>query len=387
MREMARRLPILVVAFIALVSGFAIDVAQADIGFSQAIATGQLFNPGRTLVSLGRRTTNTGLEYNTGFIDSQCTLMYGVSVNGANGFVTAVETEALIYPENLTAQDILGLLPQRTVSFEQALALLRTTTGRPDSLIDRIDLDSELFMLLYVAQYTDGLQYIINAITGEIVQAVDLATPANSISPATYWSRVEHAYALSGAGADWYPIFGATGTTAFGIPVGITLLNPATGRLKQVDMLGTQHQAVDFMPIGHLLLVTSGMRGVVANTAISTGQFLAIIQQTFPGGKMAEFGLQVQSNNGGLSVFWNATVLTSGGISVAFSINAMTPGGSTSNSPHPDRPGDYNCDGHVSGDDLAELLQRYNSQNCDQDIDQDGWVKGEDLAILLCNWG
>ena len=387
MREMARRLPILVVAFIALVSGIATDVAVADIGFSQAAATARMLNPGRTLVSMRRRTTNTGLQYNTGCIDSQCTLMYGVDLNGNTGFVTGVATEALIYPENLTAQDILGLMPESTVSFDQALALLRTATGRPDSLVERIDLDSELFMLLYVVQYTDGLKYIINAITGEVVPAVDLATPANSISPATYWARIQHAYELAGVGAGWYPIFGATGTTSMGIPVGITLLNPTTGRLKQIDMLGLQHQVVDFMPIGHLLLVTSGMRGVVASTAISAGQFLAIVQQAYPGGKMSDMGLQVQVNNTGTVVTWNATVLTAAGQSVIFSVNAMVPGGATGNSPTPDRPGDYNCDGHVTGEDLAELLQRYNSQNCNQDLDQDGWVKGEDLSILLNNWG
>lgn len=387
MPDMARRLPVLVVAFISLISGVCVDVARGDIGFSQAIATARIFHPGRTLVGLGRHTAATGLEYNTGFIDSACTLLYEVNLNGTTGFVTGIPTEPLVHPANITAQDILGLMPQCTVSFEQALALLRSTTGRPDSLIERIDLDSELFSLIYVAQYTDGLQYIIHAITGQIVQAVDVATATNSITPATYWSRIQRAFELSGAGTGWYPIQGATGTTSTGIAVGITLLNPATGRLKQVDMLGSQSSAIDFMPTGQLLATTTGMRGVVAGTTISAGRFLAIIQQTFPGGKVAGFGLHVQAGTGGVTALWDAAVLTSGGVSVAFSLNAMGPAGSAGDAPLPDRPGDYNGDGHVTGDDLAQLLQCFNTQNANQDLDQDGWVLGEDLAILLSNWG
>ena len=384
---MARRLPFLLAFFFVVVLGNIHADCRADIGFRQAAQTARKFNPGRTLVSMRRRATNAGLQYNTGFIDPKCTVMYGLDLNGTTGFVIGFATEALVYPENLAMQDVLQHLPETTVSFDQALTRLQQHTGRADSLIERIDLASELFMIFYVAQYTDTSRYIVNAITGEVTAAVDLATPANSVSPATYWARIQRAYELSGANASWYPIMGATGTTSLGIPVGITLLNPATGRLKQVEMLGAQYQAIDFMPVGHLLLVTSGLRGVVANTVVSAGQFLALIQQNFPGGKMADMALQAQVNNTGTVVTWNATILTAAGQSVLYSINAMAPAGAPGNSPHPDRPGDFNCDNHVTGEDLTEILQLYNSENCDHDLDQDGWVKGEDLTILLSNWG
>ena len=385
---MARRLPFLLAFFVlVVVLGSVHAECRADIGFRQAAQTARKFNPGRTLVSMRRRSTNAGLQYNTGCIDAQCTLMYGLDLNGTTGAVTGIATEALVFPENLAMQDVLAHLPESTVSFDQALTLLQQRTGRPDSALARLDLSSELFMIFYVAQYIDASRYIVNAITGEVTPAVDLATPANSISPATYWQRIQRAYELSGANASWYPIMGATGTTSVGIPVGITLLNPATGRLKQVEMLGSQFQAIEFMPIGTLLQVTTGLRGVVANTAVSAGQFLALVQQNFPGGKMADMALQAQFNNGATVVTWNATVLNAAGQSVLYSVNAMLPAGAPGNSPHPDRPGDYNCDGHVTGEDLSELLQLYNMENCDHDIDQDGWVKGEDLTILLGNWG
>lgn len=383
---MASRLPFALVVFVlALASGTCLE-CKADIGFAQAAMTARKFNPGRTLVGIRRRQTNAGLQYNTSFIDAQCTILYGLDVSGDTGAVIGIAAESIIFPENIAFQDVLYYLPTVTVSFDQALANMRDRTGRPDSLVSRIDLASELFMTFYVVQYTDNTVWFVHAVTGEVWPAVDVATPRNSISPATYWTRIQSAYALSGANSGWYPIFGATGWTDTGIPVGITLINPTNGRLKQVDMLGLQHQVVDFMPIGHLLQVTSGLRGVVANTAVSAGQFLALIQATFPGGKVAAMGLQSQVNGNGTQTTWNASVLTAAGVSVAFSINAMVPVSSGS-SPHSDRPGDYNCDGHCTGEDLAELLQRYNREDCDHDLDQDGWVRGEDLAILLSNWG
>lgn len=387
MLAMACRLPfLLAVLVLALLDGVSVE-ARADIGFAQAASTAQIFNPGRKLVSMRRRVRNTGvIEYNTGFIDAKCVSMYGTDLNGTTGFVIGTAVEQLVFPENVAMQDTWAMIPQATVSFGQALGALRKRTGRPDSMIERIDLMSELWMLQYVVQYTDTTRYLVDAITGEVTPAVDLATPANSVSPATYWQRVQRAYELSAADAGWYPIFGATGHTDQGIPVGITLLNPANGRLKQVDMLGAQHQSLEFSPIGHLLLVANGLRGVVAYTQVSVGQFLARIQAEFPGGKVADIGLQAQMNNTGTVVTWNATILTATGQSVVFSLNAMTAAGS-GNSPSPDRPGDYNCDNHVTGEDLAELLLRYNRENCDFDLDQDGWVKGEDLGILLSNWG
>jgi hypothetical protein len=391
MLKLARRLPLLLVAVMAVLPVLVLAPAQearADIGFPQAAAIARMLSPGKQLVGMRHRNTNAGPQYNMGFIDAQCQLLYGVDLNGNTGALIGMAAEVLIYPENLAMQDVWERIPIVNVSFEQAFSLLRKKTGRADSQIDRIDLASELFMIFYAVQYTDGTRYTVDAITGEVLPALDLATPANSVTPATYWSRIQHAFQLSGADASWYPVMGVTGTTATGIPVGITLLNPATGRLKQVDMLGTQSQVVDFMPIGHLLQITTPMRGVVANLAVNASQFLARIQHDFPGGKMSVMGLQVQTANTGQIVTWNATILTAAGQQVLFSINAMTPNGAGSgNSPTPDRMGDYNCDGHVGGDDLAQLLMRFNTRQCDLDLNGDDWIRGEDLGLLLSNWG
>ena len=271
MLKLARRLPLLLVAVMAVLPVLVLAPAQearADIGFPQAAAIARMLSPGKQLVGMRHRNTNAGPQYNMGFIDAQCQLLYGVDLNGNTGALIGMAAEVLIYPENLAMQDVWERIPIVNVSFEQAFSLLRKKTGRADSQIDRIDLASELFMIFYAVQYTDGTRYTVDAITGEVLPALDLATPANSVTPATYWSRIQHAFQLSGADASWYPVMGVTGTTANGIPVGITLLNPATGRLKQVDMLGTQSQVVDFMPIGHLLQITTPMRGVVANLAV-----------------------------------------------------------------------------------------------------------------------
>ena len=55
------------------------------------------------------------------------------------------------------------------------------------------------------------------------------------------------------------------------------------------------------------------------------------------------------------------------------------------------RPGDFNCDGLVNGEDLGVLLVSWGPCDteapCPGDVNGDGAVNGVDLAILLFNWG
>lgn len=52
-------------------------------------------------------------------------------------------------------------------------------------------------------------------------------------------------------------------------------------------------------------------------------------------------------------------------------------------------PADFNCDGHVDGDDLGTLLGFWGNcpAPCDADLNDDGVVDGDDLGSLLGFWG
>lgn len=386
----ARRLPLLVVAVCSATVSLSIDTpsARADIGFAQAAATARMLNPGRTLVSLRHRITNNGGQYNTGCIDASCTLMYGVDLNAFNGFVIGTGVEALLPPEDRAMRDVMDRMPLVTVSFEQALARARTATGRPDALVARIDLASELFLIFYDMRYTDGARFMVDAITGDVLPLVDTANSANSLTPVQFYSYVARAQDIAGTG--WYPLFSETAVTQQGLAVGVTMLNPQTGRLMDVGMLGKQLDVVEFTPIGSLALKVNAVRNVIASTVVGVGHFMARVEHDFPGGRMSGFGLQSQFNNNLLQTSWSAPVLTALNQPLEFAVDAMTPIDSSlgiSTAPQSFRPGDYNRDGRVFGEDLAELLSMYNQQYPPLDLDGDGFVKGEDLAILLGNWG
>ena len=390
MFRMARRLPTFVVAAFsaALTLSVPTPCARADIGFAQAAATARMLNPGRTLVSLGHRITNNGAIYTTGCIDASCQLMYGVDINAANGFIVGVEVEAPLPPEDRAMRDVMDRIHLVNHGFEDALARARTATGRPDVLLERCDLASELFMIFYDLRYSDGLRLMVDAITGEVVPVVETAGSANSLTPVQYHSYLARAQDIAGAG--WYPFVSETAVTQQGLAVGVTMLNPQSGRLMDIGMLGKQLDVVEFTPIGSLALKVAGVRSSIASTAVSAGQFMARIEHDLPGSRMSGFGLAGQFNNSVLRISWSAPVLTALNQPLEFAVDAMTPIDSSlgiSSVPQHFAPGDYNRDGRVFGEDLAELLSMYNQQYPPLDLDGDGFVKGEDLAILLSNWG
>ena len=384
MRAMACRLPFAAFVLLLVLS----SQARADIGFAQAVSTARMLNPGRVLVSLRHRVTTNGAQYNTGCIDFACTTMYGVDLNAANGFVVGTGVEPLLPPEDIAMRDVIDRIDLVEVDFADALARARAATGRPDSAVARIDLASELFLVFYDLRYTDGTRFMVDAITGEVLPLVDAANSANSLTPVQMYSMVLRAEGLAGPG--WHPFLGETAVAQGGVAVGITLLNPQSGRLKQVDMLGKQSQVVEFTPIGHLATVVAGVRPHVAGTVVTLGQFLARVEHDFPGGRLSAFGLQAQVQNGATRLTWSASVLTALNQPLEFAVDAMTPIDSSlgiATAPQNFPPGDLNRDGHVTGEDLAEMLYMYNQQYPPYDLDQDGFVKGEDLAILLVHWG
>lgn len=375
---------------LALLALLAPQPTRADIGFTQAAATARLLNPGRTLVSLRHRVRNQGAEYNTGCIDSTCATMYGVDIDAASGTLTGIAQEPIVYPENIAMRDVMDRIQLVHYDFDQALERARAATGRPDVLVSRIDLASELFLIFYDLRYSDGTRFMVDAITGSVLPAVDVANAANSITPAQMTAFIQRAIMESSSSSSWYPIMGETAVTPDGIAVGITLLNPTTGRLRQIDMLGAQSQVIEFLPIGHLALTVAQLRPVVAATAVTSTQFLARIEQDFPQGTLSAFGLQSRPNGGVVRTTWSASVFTALDQPLEFAIDAMTPinaafGVSTAQQNF--RTGDLDRNGTVDGADLAQILVSYNRQYPPYDLDQDGWVKGEDLAILLANWG
>jgi hypothetical protein len=193
------------------------------------------------------------------------------------------------------------------------------------------------------------------------------------------------------AGDPWLPFEVGTAVTPGGLAVGVALLQPSSGRVLQIDMLGKQTESLEFTPVGHLAGVVAGIRGTIDATAVDLGGFLARIEHDFPGGRVSGVVLQSRlANNGTMRTEWSAMILTALGQSVEFTIDAMQPVDTSlgiSTVPVQVIGGDLNRDGHVTGEDLAEMLQMYNAVYPPYDLDHDGMVKGEDLAILLSNWG
>ncbi len=383
-----------VLPFVLLAGSVTADlsIARADIGFLQAAATARLVFPDKPLVALGHRIGNGNGNptiYTTGSINEDGTLMYGLDLHATTGGVLAMGFEAVLPPEDVMMRDVLARYPLVTIDFATALQHAREYTGRPDILVDNVSLASELFMLFYDLRYTDNLRLMVDAITGQVVPVVETASTANSITPLAFTNAVNRANALAGAG--WHAIMAETAVTQGGLAIGITMLDPLTGRLKQVDTLGKQVEIVEFAPIGHLALVVNAIQGQFNTVIVTPQQFFAKIGYAYPGSKIASFGLSSRvQNNGTVRTTWSAFVLTALLQPLEYTIDATVPveeslGVATVRVLFKD--GDYNRDGHVAGDDLAELLAMFGQAYPPYDLNQDGMAQGEDLAILLSNWG
>ena len=363
--------------------------ALADIGFAQAAATARLLNPGRPLLGLRHKLNANPVIYTTANVNARGTMLYGLELHGSLGTVLASDVEAVLPPEDAEIAAVLDRLDHASISFEQAIARAQQATGRPESLLERIDLASELFMLFYDMRYSDGTRLMVDAVNGSVVPAADNASAANALPPYAMFTMVGRAEAM--AGDPWLPFEVGTAVTPGGLAVGVALLQPSSGRVLQIDMLGKQTESLEFTPVGHLAGVVAGIRGTIDATAVDLGGFLARIEHDFPGGRVSGVVLQSRlANNGTMRTEWSAMILTALGQSVEFTIDAMQPVDTSlgiSTVPVQVIGGDLNRDGHVTGEDLAEMLQMYNAVYPPYDLDHDGMVKGEDLAILLSNWG
>ena len=379
-----RGLPIFVAVFVAFGVGSA---TRADIGFAQAVATARLVYPNQTLVALERDIGDPTL-YATGSVSSDATLLYGLGIHAVNGAVIAATVESVKPPEDAMMLDVLARMPLVTIDFAQALTRARAFTGRSDLLVADISLASELFMLFYDLRYTDGVRLMVDAITGQVVPVVETSTSANSSSPLAFSLATDRAMTI--AGPEWHPIMATTAVTQGGLAIGTTLLNVQTGHLKQVDALGKLVDVIEFTPIGHLALVSEAIRGQFANVVVSPQQFIANVSTAYPGGRISGYGLSSKFTIGVLQTNWSALVLTALNQPLEYTISATAPIDSSigfATVPVTFKPGDFNRDGHVYGDDLAELLAMYGQPYPPYDLNQDGFAQGEDLAILLSNWG
>ena len=169
------------------------------------------------------------------------------------------------------------------------------------------------------------------------------------------------------------------------------LLNPSSGRVKQVEILGDQVSVVQFIPIGNLASRVAEIRSALATIVVTPAGFLANVESAFPGGRVSGVALDSRMHNGALRTRWSATILTAASTQVEYSINATVPVGNgvalAQVAPPAAVLGDLDGDGHVLTNDLADFITTFGQDYPPHDLDRDGAVLGSDLAILLENWG
>ncbi len=362
--------------------------SMADIGFGDAAAIARAAYPTASLFGIRARVQNGVPFFATKNINAFNTLFFGLKIQMSDGAIVGDGLEEILPPNDLETAAVLERLPEAVLDFTDALAISNASTNRSDAEVSRVTLASELFMLLFNVRYSDGVDVLVDAITGQVVDHGDVATPKNSVLPATLADTIDAA--CDAAGANWFVFSSSLLAHPDGMATAVLLLDPLNGRVKDVSLLNETVEVVQFIPVGHLAEVVEEVRSAVPSVVVTHRAFLEHVAATFPDCVCTGAGVQSRLRNGVVRTRWTIAVLTAQGQQLEYSVDATLPLGiglALAQFPTPPIVGDLDGDGHVLANDLVELLSTYRMNYPPHDLDRDGTVSGGDLAILLGNWG
>lgn len=363
------------------------STTHGAIDFAQAAQIARTANPGRPLIGIKQRQRDGEWWYATSNINLVNTLTYTLDIDAATGLILGEESEEILPPEDLESAAVLARLPLLQVDFAQALALANQSTARTEADVFRIDLESEFFMLFYQVRYTDGVQRIVDAITGRVHADDDEASLDNAIDAAVMQTRIASAQAM--AGSAWVVFDASAFLVGDGIATSVLLLNPVNGRVRQVDALGAQANMFSYTPIGGLAEDVAVLRANLGGVVFGPADFLAHVRRAFPDALVASVELDSRERNGTVRTRWSTTLLTSDGQSIEYSTDATQPIGDgvpLVQLASPRLTGDLDGDGSVGSGDLAQLMLSFGEEYPPHDLDADGTVGGSDLAFILRHW-
>jgi hypothetical protein len=365
-----------------------LEGARADVGFPQVADLARATLPGRPLIDIRYRNRGGERFFTTASINLVNTLSYNLRVDAATGAINDEETEEIFPPEDLETAGVLARIGSLGIDFDDALAAANLVTGRSDSDVYRIGLSSDAFMILFDIKYIDDSRVLVDGVTGQVVShgegadaasAVPIADVANALARAATiagptWQLFDSEVLLTGAGPAWSTFF----------------VNPANGRVKQVDFIGQTVVVNQYTPIGRLAERAAEVRAQLSTIVVTVEAFLADVEATYPGALVGFVSLDSRTRDGETRTRWNATVLTATGDAIEYSVDATVPIGVGLRLAHlvtPRVESDLTGDGRVLSDDLVLFFECMGTVYPPCDFDRDGEVTASDLALLLRNWG
>ena len=387
---MGRRMPARPCVAACLLAAMPGAEAAAAIDYAQVVQIARLENPGRPLLGIKHRVRSSGESFFvTANVNAFNTIFYQLEIDPATGALLDENIEDILPPLDLETQPVLDRLSELTLDFAPALAIANASTGHTESDVRRVDLSSEMFMILYDVRYTDGVRVLVDGATGRVMAHGDEATADNTATPAQLSAYIGAARAA--AGPAWFLFDTQVLVTADGTAATAMFLNPLNGQVKQVEMLGAQMEIAQFLPIGRIQRTVAEIRPRVSGIVVTAEQFIAHVASEFPGAMLGDAGLQSRvREDGSVRTRWSTMLRTAAGESIEYAVDATVPIGKGlgfAQLATPRVTGDLTGDGRVLSDDLAEFFATYGEEYPPHDLDGDGTVRGGDLAILLQHWG
>lgn len=373
----------------ALLAALCIAPVRADIGFAEAVAIARAQYPTRELIDIRARERRDGPVFTTESVNSFGTVTYPIEIDASTGEIDLGETEAVLPPEDLEMMDVLVRLPLRELDFTDALLRAHAFTGQTDADVERISLHSAFFMLTFDVRYADNTRVTVDAVTGTVFDDDANLGDLNAVDFAEFASLLKQA---RGATSPPYTaLFDAQVlVTPSGTAMSAQFLNPANGRIRQVDLIGDTVQVSTFTAIGRLAERITEALPALPSVLVTPEEFLSEAANAFPGGRIGSVQFDARIRNGVQRTRWASLVLAADGALREFSLDATVPLGEGTplvQAAMPRIPGDLDGDGQVGVTDLAEFLAASDADYPPHDLTHDGAVDGADLAVILSNWG
>lgn len=362
--------------------------ALAQVSMVDAIAISEAAVANRRLVEISREIDGGRTIWWSEFVNADLTNVLEIGIDASTGAIIEQEFEP-IGAEDLAAYQAIVAIPDGAlVTFAEAVAAAQQAAGTAQFPVYG-EIEFNAGILAYEIEFLPSQAwYYVDATTGAVlIENGNDASDEDITTPAAMLSAIDAAFALNALPvleAEVEYGYGRAGNAASVVEV--LQWDAKTARLVEttVDVgSGNILSTIAFTPSGNQL---ARLQPVIAALGSITVSFADALNAAF-GDHPGALGVhEIELEAVGTGIFFEVELVNAQGFEIDVYIDAMGQAQRSSVAGVNYHPCDYDRDGRVQGNDLAELLAVWGTMNPGYDLDGDQIVTGVELGFLLAAW-
>jgi uncharacterized membrane protein YkoI len=368
-------------------AGTAGAAGAQTVSMADAIGIAREIVPDRTLVQIDLRDLEDEPLWQASFVDDMLIDEQEVEIDATTGKVLGTEIDA-IDPEDLPVYEAIFADPEAiAIGFLDALDIAGELVGE-GVVAWNGELEFEAGVLAYQIEYSDETKIYVDANNGAIVnEHGDDEGDDDVLPPDQLAAGIEAAVALNGL-----PVLEAEGEDEFGgddnvaSVVEVVQWDGKNGMLVHsafdattLELIETVSYTPSDAQLERLQPVIDALDSITTTFAGAMAEALAAQPDAIG---VHEISLKAED----LGIFYEVELVNAMGFEIDVLVDAFGKGPAASYAGVNFHPCDYNVDGLVDANDLAELLSVWGTLNPGYDLDGDLAPGGAELGTLLVGW-